>query len=94
MVLAQSMKLRSVLNDDEILALSRLADTGAGAALLKLLDAEVEKERDTLEESPAVSDDGKKDFRYRLGVIAGLRRAKRASQDAKTAVIKSEEIKP
>lgn len=87
------MKLKSVLNDDEILALSRLADTGAGAALLKLLDAEAEKERELLDETPVVSDDGKKDFRYRLGAIAGLRRAKRASQDAKAAVIKSEEIR-
>lgn len=88
------MKLKSALNEDEILQLARLADTGPGVALLKLLDAEIAKTVGELEESATVSDDAKKDFRGKVRYIAGLKVAKRASQDAKTMVINSEEIKP
>ena len=53
------MKLKQ-LNDDEILALAKLNEVGAGAALIKLLEEEVKKRRQDLEESP-------KSTHYRTG---------------------------
>jgi hypothetical protein len=68
------VKLKPQLNDDEIIALAKLNEVGAGAALIKLLEEEVKKRRQDLEESPHIDCvDCKRDFRYAVGFIAGLK---------------------
>ena len=88
------MNPKSALSDDEVLNLSRLSETGAGQALLKLLKFEIEKRQKDYDENPSVDDkEGKKDFRYKAGMIAGLKFIGQASQTAREMIVKSEERK-
>lgn len=86
------MNLRKALSDDEILQLARLSETGAGKALLKVAEFELKRIRLDLEDNPMIAD-GKKDFRFKAGVIEGIKLAEQASSDARLIVIKTEERK-
>jgi hypothetical protein len=86
------MNLRKVLSDDEIVQLSRLDETGAGKALLKYVDFLLNRVRLDLEQNPVVADD-KRDFRFKTGMIEGLKQAEQASKDARLMVTKQEERK-
>lgn len=83
------MNLRKILSDDEIVELARLAETGAGQVLLKVIQEEVLRIRDDIEANPMVSE-GKSDFRYKAGMLAGLKLAGSATGDARLIVEKSE----
>ena len=86
------MNLRKALSDDEILQLARLSETGAGKALLKVAEFELKRIRLDLEDNPMIAD-GKKDFRFKTGLIEGLKLAEQASCDARLMVTKTEERK-
>ena len=64
--------LKKSLEPEEILAVSRLMETGEGKAFVKLLTAERDRVRKGHEEKPVISDDLKKDFRSELGAIGKL----------------------
>lgn len=86
------MNLRKILSDDEILQLARLSETGAGKALLKVAEFDLKRFRFDLESNPMIAED-KKDFRFKAGVIEGLKLAENASRDARLIVTKTEERK-
>lgn len=88
----ERMNLRQALSDDEITQLALLPETGAGRSLLRVLDFELKKIRSDLEENPVIAED-KKDFRFKAGVIAGLKIANEASKNARLMVEKTEERK-
>lgn len=83
------MNLKRVLTDDEVVQLARLSDTGAGHAVIKVLSAEIERVRADVERDPTVAD-GKNDFRYRIGMIEGLKLAGKAAEAARLMVEHSE----
>ena len=84
------MNLKKILSEDEIHELARLSETGAGKALLKIAEAEIERLRIINEEYPRISDDGKNDFRFLIGEINGLKLAEKASRDARLLAEKTE----
>jgi hypothetical protein len=86
------MNLKKILSDDEILTLVRLNETGSGQVLLKVLEYEKNRVRLDLEHNPIVAND-KTDFRFKAGVIEGIKLAEQASSDARLIVIKTEERK-
>ena len=79
------MKLKNALNDDEVLELARLPETGPGAALLKFMEFELVRAQRDYDENPMLSND-KKDFRFKAGLIAGIKLAKQASSNARQMV--------
>lgn len=86
------MNLKKILADDEILQLAQLPETGAGRALLRVIDCELTRIRCEFEENPVIAE-GKNDFRFKAGVIAGLKIASEASKNARLMVEKAEERK-
>lgn len=89
-VICPFVNLKRILSEDEVVELARLAETGAGKALLKVIEFEKERMRLDLETNPMVAD-GKTDFRFKTGLIEGLKTAAQASSDARLMVEKSEE---
>ena len=89
------MKLKPCLNDNEILNLAKLQETGGGSALIKLLDYEITKTRKEYEDSPCISDtECKKDFRFKLGVIFGMKVAGQSADIARQMILKNEGEQP
>ncbi|MFA5107760.1 MAG: hypothetical protein WC497_05565 [Patescibacteria group bacterium] len=84
------MNLKKCLSDDEILQLARLSEVGPGQAFLKVSAYELERAQRDYDENPMVAD-GKKDFRFKAGLIEGIKTAERALHDARLMVVKSEE---
>jgi len=62
--------------EHELQHLTELPETGHGKIFLRLLREELQFEREAHERHPKISDDPiTEDFRFKLGLIAGLKRA-------------------
>lgn len=66
-------EIRKLVGDsDDVVKLSHFDEVAGGEAFLRMVAKKRDSERDFMEREPNMSNDIRKDVRYRLGVIAGL----------------------
>lgn len=70
------IKLPAIYKDDprRVLVLASARNTEAGRMFLEAVEVLRDQARVELDENPNVSDRGREDFRYYLGIVEGLRR--------------------
>ena len=69
------MKLSEILNEAELIELARASETALGRAIEKLAQEEAAEVWKQIETNPKTDTESvKEDFRYKLGLRAGLKR--------------------